>query len=73
HWYPEDYPEPEVVLLLLRAGFTIHEAPAAMEQRTTGQTSIPFFRGIFYVAKVSVCLLLDMSRRPWPPGKIDEN
>lgn len=71
HWYPEDYPEPEVVLLLLRSGMTIHETPTAMEQRTTGQTSIPFFRGIFYVVKVSTCLLLDMTRHPWPKGKVD--
>ncbi len=71
HWYPEDYPEPEVVLLLVKAGFKIHETPTAMEQRTTGQTSIPFLRGLFYVIKVAACLLLDTIRHPWPTAKID--
>jgi len=70
HWYPEDYPEPEVVLLLHRAGFKIDEFPVRMRQRKTGQSSISILGGAFYVAKVSVCLLLDMVRQPWPTGKV---
>ena len=30
HWYPEDYPEPEVILLLHRAGFTVRELDVEM-------------------------------------------
>lgn len=70
HWYPDDYPEPEVVLLLLRAGMRIVEMPTSMHQRTTGQTSISLLRGIFYVAKVSTCLILDTIRKPWPAEKV---
>jgi len=70
HWYPEDYPEPEVVLLLHRAGFTIHELPVRMRQRKSGQSSINILCGIFYVAKVAGCLLLDMVRQPWPTGTV---
>jgi len=65
HWYPDDYPEPEVVLLLHRAGFRVEEVAVEMLQRTTGRTSIPFFRGVFYIIKVSVALLLDLLREPW--------
>ncbi len=65
-WYPEDYPEPEVILLLHRAGFRIEEIPVRMRPRTTGRTSIPFIKGVFYILKVSLALLLDMARRPWP-------
>ncbi len=71
HWYPDDYPEPEVVLLLLRAGFAIAELPVHMEQRTTGQTSIPMLRGVFYVIKVATALLLDTMRQPWPQDKVN--
>lgn len=71
YWYPDDYPEPEVVLLLLRCGFRIEEVSTHMLQRTTGQSSIPLMRGLFYVAKVSVCLLLDTIRNPWPRAKVD--
>jgi glycosyltransferase involved in cell wall biosynthesis len=70
HWYPEDYPEPEVILLLHRAGFRIEEMPVRMSQRRNGQSSINFFVGVFYVIKVTICLLLDMAREPWPSGKV---
>jgi glycosyltransferase involved in cell wall biosynthesis len=70
HWYPEDYPEPEVILLLHRAGFKVRELSVRMRQRRTGQSSISLLCGAFYVAKVSICLLLDMVRQPWPSGKV---
>ncbi len=72
HWYPEDYPEPEVILLLHRAGFNIHETPVTMRPRTTGQTSIPFLKGVFYILKVTFALLLDLSRSPWPNKKANQ-
>jgi glycosyltransferase involved in cell wall biosynthesis len=73
HWYPEDYPEPEVILLLHRAGFKITEQPVRMRQRRAGMTSIPLTRGLFYVLKVITALLLDMAREPWPRGKVREH
>ena len=70
YWYPEDYPEPEVVLLLRRAGYTVRETPVAMGPRLTGTSSIPFLTGMFYVLKVSAALLLDLFRNPWPKDKV---
>lgn len=70
HWYPEDYPEPEVILLLHRAGYVVREVPIEMLPRVAGTTSIPLTSGVFYVAKVSMALLLDMFRSPWPRGKV---
>jgi glycosyltransferase involved in cell wall biosynthesis len=72
HWYPDDYPEPEVILLLHRGGFKITELGVKMRQRRAGMTSIPLMRGLFYVLKVTTALLLDMARNPWPNGKISE-
>lgn len=70
HWYPEDYPEPEVILLLHRAGFKVEEIPTQMRRRAAGTTSIPFFRGVYYVIKVVTCLLLDLLRSPWPSSMV---
>jgi hypothetical protein len=72
HWYPEDYPEPEVVLLLKRAGYRITEIPVKMRHRRTGRSSISLMRGVFYMIKVSVCLVLDLAREPWPTGKVGQ-
>ncbi len=69
HWYPDDYPEPEVLLLLTRSNFAVEEIQVHMEQRTTGQTSISLTQGIFYVLKVATALLLDTIRNPWPDHK----
>lgn len=70
HWYPEDYPEPEVILLLHRAGYRISELAVRMRHRRSGRSSIGLMRGVFYVMKVTVCLLLDLVRDPWPSGKV---
>ncbi len=68
-WYPEDYPEPQVIPLLHRAGYSIHETPVRMLQRAAGRTSIPFHKGVFYILKVGLALVLDTVRRPWPKDK----
>ncbi|QOV92131.1 glycosyltransferase family 2 protein [Humisphaera borealis] len=70
HWYPEDYPEPEVILLLHRSGYRISELGVQMRHRKTGQSSIRLFDGLYYVIKVTVCLVLDLVRQPWPRGKL---
>ncbi len=66
HWYPDDYPEPEVVLLLHRSGFRVTETSVRMDQRVSGRSSISLGRGFYYVLKVTVALLLDTMRQPWP-------
>jgi hypothetical protein len=64
-FYPDDYPEPEVVLLLHRAGYRVIETPVEMSQRSRGRSSIGLVRGVYYVVKVTLSLLLDTMRRPW--------
>jgi glycosyltransferase involved in cell wall biosynthesis len=70
HWYPEDYPEPEVALLLHRSKFKVVEVPVRMRRRMYGKSTISLAQGIFYVVKVGACLFLDMIRQPWPSGKV---
>ncbi len=71
HWYPDDYPEPEVVLLLHRAGFRVAETPVEMNHRASGETSITLVRGLYYVIKVAVALIVDTMRHPWPRDKVE--
>lgn len=73
HWYPEDYPEPEVILLLHRAGYRISELGVQMRHRNAGTSSINVMEGLFYVLKVTTCLVLDLARQPWPRGRVLES
>jgi glycosyltransferase involved in cell wall biosynthesis len=57
-YYPSDYPEPEAVVLLSRRGLVIQEVPVQMRPRTTGHSSISGARTVYYMAKVSLSLLL---------------
>jgi len=59
-FYPDDYPEPESLVLLHKAGFRIAEAPVLMEKRLLGNSSITLFRGVYYVVKVVLAVMIDV-------------
>jgi hypothetical protein len=63
-FYPSDYPEPEAILLLSRAGFRVAEVPAEMRERGGGHSSITLLRGLYYMVKVSLALFMGRVRRP---------
>ncbi len=46
-----------MVLLLHRSKFKVIEIPVQMRRRMYGQSSISLAKGLFYVLKVSVCLV----------------
>ncbi|MBI5546082.1 MAG: glycosyltransferase family 2 protein [Deltaproteobacteria bacterium] len=56
--YPSDYPEPEAVAIATRHGLRVQEAPVQMRQRRHGQSSINAARTLYYLAKLSLALLL---------------
>ncbi len=56
--YAQDYPEPESVLAAGMEGFRIMEIPVEMRPRQGGESSITPFRGLYYMVKVSLALLL---------------
>ena len=58
--YPEDYPEVEALVLLHRAGFTMTEVAVKMERRMSGRSSITPVRGIYYMIKVTLAVLIDL-------------
>ena len=57
-YYPADYPEPEAIVLLSRRGLTIREVAVRMRPRQGGRSSISGTRVVYYMAKVTLSLLL---------------
>jgi len=59
--YPQDYPEPETLVLVKKKGLKIKEIPVVMNEREHGVSSINFKKSIYYMIKVSlaVCLASD--------------
>lgn len=64
--YPEQYPEPESILLLARHGFRLCEVPVSMRERRGGQTSLRPLRAFYYIFKVTFALGVELLRRPTP-------
>lgn len=57
HEYPVDYPEPEIVVLLVRNKFHIKEIFTQMYSRQGGASSIPVLKGPYYMFKVTIAML----------------
>jgi glycosyltransferase involved in cell wall biosynthesis len=56
--YPVDYPEPEIVVLLARNRFRIKEIFTQMYSRQGGVSSIPIYRGPYYMLKVLIAMIM---------------
>ena len=56
--YPTDFPEPEVVILLGRNGFRIKETFTEMHERQGGVSSIPVYKGPYYMIKVLLAMFM---------------
>jgi len=61
--YPTDYPEPESIVLLHRAGFKIREVPVSMKPRLGGASSITPGRAIYYMIKVLLALMIGLFKK----------
>ena len=60
--YPQDYPEPEAIVIAHRAGFRIQEVPVEMRERQGGRSSINPWRSLYYMVKVTLAILLSVFR-----------
>jgi glycosyltransferase involved in cell wall biosynthesis len=58
HRYPVDYPEPEIIVLLSRNNFRIKEVFTQMYSRQGGVSSIPYYRGPYYMVKVMISMFM---------------
>jgi glycosyltransferase involved in cell wall biosynthesis len=64
--YPQDFPEPEAIVVAKRIGARIQEAPVVMRKREDGQSSIGQLKSLYYMVKVTFAICLHMIR---PVGK----
>lgn len=61
--YPIDFPEPEVIILLGKNGFTMQEVFTQMQERQGGISSIPLTKGPYYMSKVILGMIMASLRR----------
>ena len=69
-YYPADYPEPEAIVLLSRRGLEIREVSVRMRPRQAGHSSIYGLGVAYYMAKVSLALLLAVFKEGPPRGTV---
>ncbi len=62
--YPQDYPEPEAVVLLHQCRLKMGEVSVEMSQRYSGESSITKIRSVYYVVKVLLAIIVDCFKRP---------
>jgi len=60
--YPDEYPEPESIILYSWHNFTIAEVPVVMLERQGGQSSIRAFTSLYYMLKVSIAIFFTYIR-----------
>lgn len=56
--YPKDYPEPETVVTVLRNKLKVSEMPVIMKAREGGKSSITNFKGVYYMIKVTLAIMI---------------
>ncbi|RMG04629.1 MAG: glycosyltransferase family 2 protein [Nitrospirae bacterium] len=61
--YPDDYPEPESLVLLHKAGFKVREVPVRMRKRQAGDSTITPMRAIYYMIKVLLSIFVDVLKK----------
>lgn len=62
-FYPQDYPEPESVVMFYRAGLSVRETPVTMNPRYGGQSSIRNLDSAYYMFKVLLAIFVDLLRK----------
>jgi hypothetical protein len=61
-YYPQDYPEPESLLLAYLKGFKVGEVSVDMRHREFGISSITPFLAVYYMTKVMLAMFIDLFR-----------
>lgn len=61
-YYPDEYPEPEAIILYSLKGFKIVEVPVIMKERQGGVSSIGRFSSVYYMLKVTLAILYTFIR-----------
>lgn len=56
-YYPEKYPEPEILIYMFHNNLKIKEVPVIMKERESGVSSINSWKSAYYMLKVSLGIL----------------
>ncbi len=56
--YPNDYPEPESLVSVIKKGYKVLEVPVKMRERKFGKSSITPLKSIYYMVKVSYAMIV---------------
>jgi len=62
--YPQDYPEPESLVLLHKQGLQVREVAATMRRRREGTSSIRPLHSVHYMSKVLLAVVMDLVKAP---------
>ena len=61
-YYPDEYPEPETIVLFSKHKLEVAEVPVIMKERQGGISSINTLSAIYYLVKVSLAILFSSIR-----------
>ncbi len=61
--YPQDYPEPESTVMVIKNGMKVVEVPVRMRERKGGRSSINLKGSVYYMIKVTLAIILERMRR----------
>jgi glycosyltransferase involved in cell wall biosynthesis len=61
-YYPDEYPEPESIIMYVKNKIDIVEVPVSMNERQGGVSSIRYFDQLYYMVKVSLALVYSYIR-----------
>jgi len=61
--YPQDFPEPEAIIILGKKNFKLIEIPVIMNERSKGKSSITGFKSVYYMIKVILSILITSIRK----------
>jgi len=62
--YPQDYPEPEAVVLLHQCRLRMGEVQVGMSERSSGLSSITKIKSVYYMVKVLLAIFVDCFKKP---------
>ena len=61
--YPSDFPDADTIILLVLAGFRVHEVPVVMQARIAGTSMHSNLKAFYYVSKMMLSILMVLLRR----------
>ncbi len=62
--YPQDFPEPEAIVVAKHMGAQINEVSVLMRRREDGSSSIRHMKSVYYMVKVTFAICLHMIQSP---------